>query len=96
MRRKRKVFYSVVPEDDWWWVPSKRKWMKDSTGFAASNLRPCRTFSKAIRAARRVPTGKVVIGQIFWKKGHRYVREYIYEKKVRLPNQDHNSTIENG
>lgn len=85
MKRKRKLFYMVTPWDteSYWWVPKLRKWLTtDKSGeMACSNTKRCRTFDQAMKIANQVPLGTVLIVQFYWKKGHRWSKDYYLKRK---------------
>jgi len=70
------------------WIRTKRKWVKSQNTagyipiYGASSALDCRTFDQAMKIARKVPSGEVIITQMYWKKGYRYSRDYIYRKQV--------------
>jgi hypothetical protein len=82
MRRERKLFYWIEPvKIGYYWCPSIRKWVipEETTKSIVSSC-DCDTFDKAMKVAKKVPTGEVRITQFCWKKGHRVSRNYYYRR----------------
>ena len=80
MRRKRKIHYHIVPNNDYWWVKGKDKPVPfddpEFKGKSKSNTKYCHSMKRAMFLFKRCPIGAMLYRFVSCGKGYVLVMEW--------------------